>query len=197
MKKGACMYFQIPGAMAVFLGVALVILISLPAFAEEMNPERNAYFGETHQHTSWSVDAWLFGNHLTGPNEALKYAQGETIKHPLGYDIKIETPLDWMGVTDHSEYVGVTKAANTPGSPISKLPEAQPLIIQDPNNTQEVQKVFMYLVSLTSKPPIKAFMTPEVAGSIWSENVKIAQENNKPGKFTAFCGKGDRFIFTR
>ena len=44
-------------------------------------------------HTSWSVDAWLFGNHLTGPGDALKYAQGETIKHPLGYDIKIEQPL--------------------------------------------------------------------------------------------------------
>src|SRR5262245_24539163 len=99
-----------------------VMLLALPAFAEP-NSLRDAYFGETHQHTSWSVDAWLFGNHITGPAEALKYAQGETLKHPLGYDIKIETPLDWMGVTDHSEYVGVTKMANTPGSAVSKLPE--------------------------------------------------------------------------
>jgi len=30
-------------------------------------------------------------------------------------------------------------------------------------------------------------MSPEVAGSIWSENVKIADQNNHPGKFTAFC----------
>ena len=30
-------------------------------------------------------------------------------------------------------------------------------------------------------------MSPEVAGSIWKENVKIADENNHPGKFTAFC----------
>ena len=62
------------------------------------------------------------GNRLTGPDDALKYAQGQTIKHPLGYDIKIETPMDFMGVTDHSEYVGVTKEANTPGSALSKLP---------------------------------------------------------------------------
>ena len=82
----------------------------------EKNPDRNAYFGEEHIHTSWSVDAWLMGNRLTGPDDALKYAQGQTIKHPLGYDIKIETPMDFMGVTDHSEYVGVTKEANTPGS---------------------------------------------------------------------------------
>jgi Protein of unknown function (DUF3604) len=166
---------------------AVSVLLAATAFAADRNPERNAYFGETHQHTSWSVDAWLFGNHITGPADALHYAQGETIKHPLGYDIKIDTPLDWMGVTDHSEYVGVTKMANTPGSELSKLPEAQPLILKDPNNPADVEKVFQYLVSLVSKPPIEAFMSPKVAGTIWKENVDIANANNHPGKFTAFC----------
>ena len=42
-----------------------------PAFAEP-NPERNAYFGETHIHTSWSADAWVMGNRVTGPADALK-----------------------------------------------------------------------------------------------------------------------------
>jgi hypothetical protein len=162
-------------------------LAALPAFAQEKNPERNAYFGETHIHTSWSVDAWVIGNRITGPDDALKYAQGQSIKHPLGYDIKIDTPMDFMGVTDHAEYVGVTKEANTPGSALSKLPEAQPLILKDPNNGAEQQKVFLYLLSLTSKPPIKAFMSPQVAGSIWKENCKIADANNHPGTFTAFC----------
>jgi Protein of unknown function (DUF3604) len=78
------------------------------------NPDRNAYFGEEHIHTSWSVDAWVMGNRITGPDDALKYAQGQTIKHPMGYDIKIDTPMDFMGVTDHSEYVGVTKPAVVP-----------------------------------------------------------------------------------
>jgi hypothetical protein len=49
------------------------------------------------------------GNKITGPDEAYKYAQGEPITHPLGYTIRIDTPLDFMGVTDHSEYVGTTK----------------------------------------------------------------------------------------
>lgn len=175
------------GGVANLIFALAAIFAVAPTQAQQKNSDRNAYFGETHQHTSWSVDAYLFGNTVTGPNEALKYAQGQTIKHPLGYDIQITEPLDWMGVTDHSEYVGVTKMANTPGSAVSKLPEAQPLILKDPNNPADVQKVFMYLVSLVSKPPIKAFMTPEVAGTIWKENVKIADENNKPGKFTAFC----------
>ena len=62
--------------------------------------------------------------------------KGQPIKHPLGYDIKIDTPLDWAGVTDHSEYVGVIRLANKPGSPISKLPAAQPLILKANSRTR-------------------------------------------------------------
>jgi Protein of unknown function (DUF3604) len=151
------------------------------------NPERNAYFGEEHIHTSWSVDAWVMGNRITGPDDAYKYAQGQTIKHPMGFDIKIDTPMDFMGVTDHAEYVGVTREANTPGSYVSKLPEAQPMIMKDPSSSEEQNRVFSYLLKLAAGPPVKAFMDPKVTSSVWKENVKIADANNHPGKFTAFC----------
>jgi hypothetical protein len=169
-----------------FLVVSGMVLVSSLAFAQP-NPERNAYFGETHIHTSWSLDAWVFGNHLTGPDDSYKYAKGQTIKHPLGYDIKIETPLDFMGVTDHSEYVGVTRQANTPGSYTSKLPEAQPLILKDPNNPADVQGVFLAVLKLMTGAPVKALMSEKVTSTVWSENIKIADEANQPGKFTAFC----------
>ena len=108
----------------------------------ESHPEREAYFGETHVHTSWSFDAYIFGNHITGPAEAYKYAKGETIKHPLGYDIKIEKPLDWMGVTDHSEYAGTVRLANDPSSPISKLPIAKELVVRKP---EDIQRIYLWL----------------------------------------------------
>ena len=155
--------------------------------APQPNPDRNAYFGEEHIHTSWSVDAWVMGNRMTGPDDAYKYAQGETIKHPLGFDIKIDTPLDFMGVTDHAEYVGVTKQANTPGSYVSTLPAAQPMIMKDPNSTEEQNRVFSYLLKLGAGAPVKALMDPKITSTVWQENVKIANENNHPGKFTAFC----------
>jgi uncharacterized protein DUF3604 len=167
------------------VAVLAAMLVGRSASAQP-NPERNAYFGEEHIHTSWSLDAWVMGNRVTGPGEALKYAQGETIKHPMGFDIKIDTPLDFMGVTDHSEYVAVTKEANTSGSYVSKLPEAQPLIMKN-NSAAEQNRVFSYLLTLPNKPPIKAFMDPKVTSTVWKENVKIADENNHPGKFTAFC----------
>ena len=175
------------GGVASLMWTLVAALAVGPALAQEKNPERNAYFGETHIHTSWSVDAWVMGNRITGPGDALKYAQGETIKHPMGFDIKIDTPLDFMGVTDHSEYVGVTRQANTPGSYVSKLPEAQPMIMKDPNSQEEQNRVFSYLLSLTNGPPVKAFMDPKITSTVWKENVKLADENNHPGKFTAFC----------
>ena len=100
---------------------AAVSLAFSPAVAQK-NPDRDAYFGETHVHTSWSLDAFALGYLVTTPADAYKYFKGEPVKHPLGYDVKIVTPLDWAGVTDHSEYSGVVNMANEPGSPVSKLP---------------------------------------------------------------------------
>ena len=97
----------------VLCAAALLLGLGSPVLAQG-NPLRDAYFGETHVHTSYSLDAWLFGNRITDPGDAYKYFKGETIKHPLGFDIKIDTPLDFAGVTDHSEYVGVVKLANDP-----------------------------------------------------------------------------------
>ena len=151
----------------------------------ERNPDRDAYFGETHQHTSWSFDAYIFGNHITGPADAYKYWKGETIKHPLGYDIKIDTPLDWAGVTDHSEYAGVVRLSNDPSSPLSKMPIAQKLIVHQPS---DIQKIYFWLgTSMVEGKPIPELVKPEVAGTVWKENNQAADEANEPGKFTAFC----------
>jgi hypothetical protein len=158
---------------------------SVPPVLAQKNPLREAYFGETHVHTSWSFDAYIFGNTRTGPADAYKYAKGETIKHPMGYPIKITTPLDWMGVTDHSEYVGTIRLANTPGSAISKLPIAEKLKVRD---LADIQRIYLWLgYSMIDMKPVKELVSPEVAGTVWKENIAIANQANQPGKFTAFC----------
>ena len=113
----------------VFLTIALTLAVA-PAFAQQPNPERNAYFGETHIHTSWSFDAYVFGNTKAGPEDAYKFAMGQPIDHPAGYKVKITRPLDFMAVTDHAEYVGTVPLANDPASPISQLPIAEKLKVR-------------------------------------------------------------------
>src|SRR6266481_7141806 len=134
--------------------LSLNLAVAVATFAAP-NPERNAYFGETHVHTSWSLDAFAIGNILTTPGDAYKYFKGEPIKHPLGYEVKIDTPLDWAGVTDHSEYAGVTQLANEPGSAVSKIPAAQPLILKE-RNQAEMERVALYAINtLVAGPPVK------------------------------------------
>jgi hypothetical protein len=173
-----------PSAEATASG-ALTAAASAAPSPVERNPDREAYFGETHQHTSWSFDAYIFGNHITGPADAYKYWNGETIKHPLGYDIKIDTPLDWGGVTDHSEYAGTVRLSNDPSSPLSKMPIAEKLKVHD---AADIQRIYLWLgTSMIEGKPVAELVKPEVAGTVWKENNKIADEYNKPGKFTAFC----------
>ncbi len=170
---------------ALLVAIMVSLATGLSAFAA--NPDRDAYFGETHVHTSWSLDAFAIGNLLTNPGDAYKYFKGEPIKHPLGFDVKIDTPLDWAGVTDHSEYAGVVNLANEPGSPVSKLPAAQPLILKA-RTKEEMERVALYAINtLASGPPVKALMAPEIAGTVWKRNVELAEQANQPGKFTAFC----------
>jgi hypothetical protein len=59
---------EIPSGRLLFVTSALatgVLNLAIGPASAQSNPERNAYFGETHIHTSWSVDAWVMGNRIT------------------------------------------------------------------------------------------------------------------------------------
>jgi hypothetical protein len=167
------------------LGFGVGIFAASPSFAQA-TPERNAYFGQTHVHTSWSFDAYVFGTTETGPEEAYKYALGQPVKHPGGYTVQLKRPLDFQAVTDHAEYVGTTKLANDPSSAISKLPIAEKLRVR---NKEDIQKIYLFLgTALMKNEPIKELLDPQVAGDIWKQMVTIADKYYQPGKFTTFAG---------
>jgi hypothetical protein len=149
------------------------------------NPDRDVFFGQTHSHTSWSMDAYLIGNHLTTPEDAYKYSLGQPIKHPAGFEVKLKgRPLDFHAVTDHSEYAGIIALANDPTSDLSKQPIAARLKAKTP---EEFNKVFQWIAgSLAKHEPIKELLSPEIAGSVWKKNIEIADKYYQPGKFTTF-----------
>lgn len=164
--------------------IALSLAAAVPAFAAP-NPDRDVFFGQTHVHTSWSLDAYVIGNMMTGPEECYQYALGKPIEHPAGYEVKITQPLDFQGVTDHSEYAGMLRLANDPNSPISKLPIAEKLKVR---SEADSMKVFHFLAkSLALNEPIKELLDPEVAGTVWKNNIEIADKYYQPGKFTTFA----------
>jgi Protein of unknown function (DUF3604) len=168
---------------AVLVATGLWGLTVAPALAQGP-PQREAFFGQTHSHTSWSLDAYIIGNHITGPEEAYKFSLGQPIKHPAGFEVKLRRPLDFHGVTDHSEYTGMVRLANDPSSPISKLPIAEKLKVRSP---ADVIPIFKWLAgSLAKNEPIKELLDPAVAGTVWKQNIAIADKYYQPGKFTTF-----------
>ena len=60
------------------------------------------FWGETHQHTSFSMDAGAFGARL-GPEDAYRFARGEEVTSSTGQRVKLSRPLDFLAVADHSD----------------------------------------------------------------------------------------------
>ena len=170
--------------------VAIVVWAGLCASSTlthaEKNPLRDVFFGETHIHTSWSFDAYVFGNTLAGPEDAYKFALGKPVRHPGGYMVQIKRPLDFEAVTDHAEYMGTILLANDPSSDLSKLPIAEKLKVR---SKDDIEKVYLFLgTSLVTGQPIPELASEQVAGSVWKRIVEIADKYNQPGKFTTFAG---------
>jgi len=54
-----------------------------------LNLDRSAFFGDLHVHTKYSFDAYAIGT-LASPHDAYRFAKGEAIKHPAGFDIQLK-----------------------------------------------------------------------------------------------------------
>ena len=68
---------------------------------------RQVYWGDTHVHSAWSVDAGNQGNLEIGPGEAYRFARGEEITAHNGMAVKLRRPLDFFLLSDHAEFLGV------------------------------------------------------------------------------------------
>ena len=44
---------------------------------------------------------------MATPYDAYRYASGDTIQHPAGFDMTLRVPLDFYAVTDHAMYMGM------------------------------------------------------------------------------------------
>ena len=58
------------------------------------------FWGDTHLHTSFSPDAFFFGNTTADPDTAYRYAKGYPVYHPYHKArIQIHDPLDFLDNT--------------------------------------------------------------------------------------------------
>jgi hypothetical protein len=156
-------------------------------YAGRTYPTR-VYWGDTHLHTSMSLDARAGGNTL-GPEEALRFARGEEVVSATGVPAKLSRPLDWLVVADHSDSMGV----------MDEVVKGNPALLVDPqvkawneaiNQGGEVGMKAAYdVVTALSAGTIPAVMRdPRLIRTLWERQTGVMEKYNEPGRFTAFIG---------
>ena len=201
------------------LGLALGVIFGLPAFAADeamtsdegqldlkeiaplfgtkppyspyagRNFPTRPFFGDTHLHTSLSMDAGAFGARL-GPKDAYRFAKGEEVTASSGQRVKLSRPLDFMVVADHSDNMGF----------FPDLFAGNPKVLEDPTGRRWYDMVQsgkgadaaieIIIAFSQGKFPKKLMYLPGTSAyrSAWQETIKAADEANEPGRFTAFIG---------
>ncbi len=162
----------------------------------EPNPDRNAYFGDLHVHTTYSFDAYAFGTVAT-PADAYRYARGERIRHPGGFDVQLRQPLDFYAVTDHAMFLGVAKAAADTSTEISEFEFAQVLHgLNEPDNLtlsslprriKAFAGLLPRLVVAVDEGRVDRGMVLEITRTAWLDTIEAADLWNDPGRFTTFA----------
>ncbi len=158
------------------------------------------FWGDTHVHTSYSVDAFLLGNRTVGPEEAYRFGKGLKVAHPSsGEELRLDPPLDFMIVADHARGLGALPSimADDPrvaGTLLAKFFKkgieekselrifqrlAEAVAAGDPDGSKTGERFL-------DPPSIGGMM--QVGRTAWAESIQAADQYNEPGVFTTFIG---------
>ncbi|MEZ5557099.1 MAG: DUF3604 domain-containing protein [Pseudomonadales bacterium] len=167
--------------------------VSQPAVPVEVarDPLRTALFGDLHVHTSWSVDAYAGGNRL-GPNSAYRFARGEAVELSNGVRAQLQTPLDFVALTDHSEGFDTHLACTIPGGPEFDLSQCRDMRSGDITQEDMLRSGFERGIPRPAKrdPVLCADVERCLANAriTWQRVQDAANAYNEPGRFTALIG---------
>ena len=196
---------RLPGA--IFLLVAVLAIAATQAAARECdrhlhNRWKTPYFGDTHVHTTFSLDASTQGTLMT-PAEAYRFARGELVPiqpfdeqgDPLR-QLQLARPLDFAMVSDHAEFFGEVTICEDPSHPNYGSLECQ-LYRDNPD------QAFLFFNAQLSEPgsgsPKRVQRYPGVCGPDGSACVEAAKTPwgiireaaaaaYEPCEFTTFVG---------
>jgi len=149
------------------------------------------YWGDTHLHTSNSLDARAAGVKL-GPEEAFRFARGDEVVSTHDEILQLSRPLDFLVVSDHSDAMGA----------MNEIVKGNPMLMRDPKckdwHDRIVQggnvglkaafEVIETFAGLTGEKLPEVLLSKTFTRTIWEQYLDIAEQYNDPGRFTAVIG---------
>ena len=163
-------------------------------------------WGDTHLHTSYSFDVFMFGTPTSTPENAYRFALGETVKSATTDEAwQLDRPLDFLVVTDHAEAVGSIKRLFEGDETFTNTKSGKAMLSIAGANEGNVAvegllRAYHFLQTVgTGAAEDKEFgVTPQdmwkdlhggdKRKSAWSDIIETADRYNSPGKFTTFIG---------
>jgi hypothetical protein len=190
------------------LSLLVLVAFSLHAFQataqEAYSPGVNrtypdtVYWGDTHLHTYLSGDAYSLGNRLT-PDDAYRFAKGETIRATGGDEVRLQRPLDFLMVADHAENLGVlprlvagdaallaTVAGQYFAEVLGNIPPLPDVIKAD--SLEEYNRGSLALGMAMGAWGGDYGIDDDFKRQVWYEVIDVAEKHNDPGTFTTFAG---------
>ena len=186
--------------------MSLLMLVTVAAYAGD----KQLLWGDTHLHTNYSSDAYTNNNLTAGPSTAFRFARGMPVVHPYHKArVQIGTPLDFLAVTDHAEFLGEIRNIHVNGVDTRGLGIIATLkawvgqfvlnraidsgngrslfvgVLPDPDLTplQDAQQSSIENSDIGWLP-----MPPQVEIDAWRDITNTADAYNEPGVFTALIG---------
>ena len=147
--------------------------------------QKQVFWGDTHLHSNFSMDAFIFGNTL-GPDDAYRFAKGEKVMATKGQPAQLREPLDFLVLADHTDAVGAMIALKAGNEKLLANPTLQAwseiLFAGEVDDARQLDS------TQTRSDTPRELEDKNIRGNAWNYLTATADAHYEPGTFTPLIG---------